>query len=145
MIHPSVKFWNRALCNVSDDADIGEGTVIHTFVTIHDKVKIGKNCKIENGAMLFNGVTLEDNVFIGPGCVLTNDKKLTAPFVISPTLVRSGAKLGANSSILAGVTIGRDAIVGMGSVVLKDVEPGHIVVGNPAKTIKVKQGYHWYE
>lgn len=140
-----LKFWKKELSNISDKATIGEGSIIHSGVHIHDEVIIGKNCKIEALAFLPNGVTLEDDVFVGPGVIFTNDKTLTEPFVISKTLVQQGAKIGAGAMIRAGVIIGREAVIGMGSVVIDNVPHGHVVVGNPAKVIKVKQDFHWYE
>lgn len=139
-IHPSVEFWHRELSNISPQAVIGEGSIIHAGVHIHDTVVIGKNCKIEAGAFLPNGVTLEDNVFVGPHVCFTNDAKLTEPFEISPTLVRNRAKIGANSTIRAGVTIGENAIIGCGSVVLEDVKDNEVWAGNPARLLRYGNG-----
>lgn len=83
--------------------------------------------------MLFNGVELEDDVFIGPGVITTNDKSLKEPFEISKTLFKKGCKIGAGAIIVCGVTIGENSIVGAGAVVTKDVKPGEIVIGNPAR------------
>lgn len=137
--------------SVLKDVEINEGTVIHDQVNLY-KCKIGKNCKIdsfvyvEEGVIIGDcckirpfvfiptGVTIEDNVFVGPNVTFTNDKypKVKGEWVLLKTLVKSGAALGANSVILPGVTIGKGALVGAGSVVTKDVPDGAIVSGNPA-------------
>lgn len=138
MTYNRVKYWHKNLSNISDEAEIGEDTVIHASVHIHDKVKIGKNCQIEAQVFIPNGVTIEDNVFIGPMVCFTNDAKLEAPreeWTPTETLIRSGAKIGANSTIRAGVTIGESAVVGCGSVVLKDIPNNERWAGNPAKPI----------
>ncbi len=139
MEHRGVTYWHVHLSNVSRAADIGDGTVIHAGVHIHDDVKVGERCQIQAEAMLFNGVTLEDEVFVGPGVIFTNDPKLdTARNEWKPTstLVKKGAKIGAGAMIRAGVTIGEGAVVGMGSVVLNDIPAGEMWVGNPAKLLK---------
>lgn len=130
-----VKYYEPHLSNISHLCKIGDGTVIHSHVVIHDTVVVGKNCKIQCGAMLFNGVTVEDNCFIGPGVIITNDKDLTEPFKISPTLIKSGAKIGAGAIIRAGTVIGKNAIIGMGSIVLKDIPAGETWVGCPARKV----------
>lgn len=131
-----IKYWKKEQSNISPKAKIGDGTIIHAGVHIHDEVVIGDNCKIEAMAFIPNGVFIDHDVFIGPGVVFTNDRNLTEPFEITRTYVRPGAKIGANSTILAGVVIGAEAIVGAGSMVVKDVKPKTVVVGNPARVIK---------
>jgi UDP-2-acetamido-3-amino-2,3-dideoxy-glucuronate N-acetyltransferase len=133
------------------DVEIGEGTVVHDQVNLY-KCKIGKNCKIdafvyiEEGVVVGDnckirpfvfiptGVTIESNVFIGPNVTFTNDKfpKVKGKWALVRTLVKSGASLGANCVILPGVTVGKEALIGAGSVVTKDVPDLAVVAGNPA-------------
>lgn len=135
----SIKYWNFALSNISSKCQIGDGSIIHPFVSIYDNVVIGERCQIEEKATLFEGVILEDDVFIGPHVVFTNDptmaleRKKWAP---TPTLVKKGVKIGANVTIRAGIVIGEKAIIGCGSVVLNNVPAGETWAGNPAKKIK---------
>ena len=106
-------------------------------------MKIGDNVKIQNNVSVYHGVTLEDGVFVGPHVCFTNDRvprainadgspKSLKDWTVSPTVVKKGASLGANSSIRCGITVGEFALVGMGSVVTKDVPPHGLVYGNPA-------------
>lgn len=117
---------------------IGENCVIASYCEIGRNVKIGNNCKIECRAFLPEGVEIEDDVFIGPSVTFTNDKypKARGEWKTTRTLVRRAASIGANSTIICGVTIGERAIVGAGSVVTKDVAPYTLVIGNPARKIK---------
>jgi UDP-2-acetamido-3-amino-2,3-dideoxy-glucuronate N-acetyltransferase len=117
---------------------IGENCVISSFCEIGKEVRIGDNCKIECRVFIPTGVQIEDEVFIGPSVTFTNDKypKAKAEWNIARTLVKKGAAIGANSTIICGVTIGEGAMVGAGSVVTKDVAPYTLVVGNPAKKIR---------
>jgi UDP-2-acetamido-3-amino-2,3-dideoxy-glucuronate N-acetyltransferase len=145
-IHPTA--------NVSDQAEIGQGTKIWINSQIREKsvignnciiskdtyidtqVKIGNNCKVQNGVSVYHGVTIEDDVFVGPNVTLTNDKvprAFNTEWKITPTLISKGASLGANSTIVCGITIGEYAMVAAGSVVTRDVEPYSLVMGNPAK------------
>ena len=137
--------------SVIKEAEIGEGTVVHDHVNLY-KCKIGRNCKIgayvyiEEGVTIGDnckvrpfvfiptGVTVEDDVFIGPCVCFTNDKYPRARGEWKPlqTTVKMGASIGANSTILAGVTIGEGALVGAGSVVTKSVPDRAVVAGNPA-------------
>jgi acetyltransferase-like isoleucine patch superfamily enzyme len=139
----SVKYWHKHLSNISDDALIGQGTVVHAGVHIHDRVIIGQNCKIEALAFIPTGVIIQDNVFVGPGVIFTNDPKpdlKNKDWKPTRTLVKQGAVIGAGAIIKAGVTIGENAMVGMGSVVLHDVPDNSTVVGSPARILITKQG-----
>ena len=137
VIHPSVKIWDEALVNIYDST-IEEGTKIAKFVEIGGS-KIGKHCKIEAFAFIPPGSIIEDYVFIGPHVCLTNDKYpnlLRADWKESPVRIKYGARIGANSVILPGVTVGKEAIVGAGSVVTKDVSKKATVYGNPARVVE---------
>ena len=152
-IHPTAE--------VSDSADLGEGTTVWNYAQIREGVKVGEQCtfgkgvyvdadvkigagvKIQNNASIFHGVTLEDGVFIGPHVCFTNDLhpravnpdmsfKEPTDWMVMPTRVCLGAAIGANSTIRCGVTIGKWAMVGAGSVVTKDVPDYGLVFGAPA-------------
>lgn len=116
---------------------IGKGCRIAAYVEIQRGVKIGNRCKIEAFAFIPTGVTIEDEVFIGPHACFTNDKvpKAVGDWEITPTLVKKGASIGANATIICGVTIGENALVAAGAVVTKDVPANAIVGGVPAKKI----------
>lgn len=127
--------------------EIGDNTKIGTFVEIQKNAKIGKNCKISTHTFICEGVTIEDNVFIGHNVTFINDKypRATNPdggmqtekdWNVIPTLVKKGASIGSSATILCGVTIGENAIVGAGSVVTKDVPDNTIVAGVPARIIR---------
>ena len=124
--------------------EVGDNTKIGAFVEIQKGVKIGKNCKISSHTFICEGVTIEDNVFVGHNVSFINDKlprataadgslQTEADWNVVPTLVKKGASIGTSSTILCGVTIGENAIVGAGSVVTKDVPPNTIVAGVPAR------------
>lgn len=129
--------------------EIGANTKIGTFVEIQKGVTVGKNCKISSHTFICEGVHIEDNCFIGHNVTFINDKHPRATnedgsmqteedWVCIPTYIRKGASIGSSATILCGVTIGEGAIVGAGAVVTKDVPPGAIVAGVPAREIKKK-------
>jgi acetyltransferase-like isoleucine patch superfamily enzyme len=124
--------------------EIGDHTKIGVFVEVQKNAKVGKNCKISSHTFICEGVTIEDNVFIGHSVVFINDPYPRATngngglqteedWKVEPILVKCGASIGSNCTILSHVTIGENAIVGAGSVVTKDVPPNTIVAGNPAR------------
>jgi UDP-2-acetamido-3-amino-2,3-dideoxy-glucuronate N-acetyltransferase len=134
--------WNHA--QVREDAVIGENCVLSKGVYIDFGVQIGNNVKIQNGISVYHGVTLEDGVFCGPHCVFTNDRqprainpdgslKAADDWILSKTLVCTGASIGAHATIVCGVTIGRWAMIGAGAVVTRDVPDYGLVYGNPAR------------
>ncbi|OQX54941.1 MAG: N-acetyltransferase [Candidatus Cloacimonas sp. 4484_209] len=149
------KYFHHPTAIIDNGAKIGNGTKIWHFTHIMKGAKIGKNCtigqncyiasrasigngvKIENNVSIFDLVTLENNVFVGPSAVFINDKNPRAPYPKGgnwiPTLVKEGATIGANATILCGITIGRWAFVASGAVVTKDVKDYSIVKGNPAR------------
>jgi UDP-2-acetamido-3-amino-2,3-dideoxy-glucuronate N-acetyltransferase len=126
---------------------IGDNTKIGTFVEIQKGAIIGKNCKISSHTFICEGVHIEDNCFIGHNVTFINDKypRATNPdgdmqteedWVCIPTYIRKGASIGSSATLLCGITIGENAIVGAGSVVTRDVPPNCTVAGVPAKVIK---------
>jgi UDP-2-acetamido-3-amino-2,3-dideoxy-glucuronate N-acetyltransferase len=155
-IHPSAV--------VSEKAEIGDGTQIWLHCQVRDSVRIGKHCilgknvyvdsevtvgdavKIQNNVSIYAGVTIEDGVFVGPHVCFTNDKvpravnpdmtlKSADDWTITKTLIKAGAALGANATIVCGVTVGKWAMVGSGAVVTKDVPDHALVLGNPARVV----------
>ena len=127
--------------------EIGDNTKIGTFVEIQKGAKIGNNCKISSHTFICEGVTIEDNVFIGHNVTFINDLyphatnedgKLQSEddWICIPTVIKKGASIGSSVTLLCGIMVGENAIVGAGSVVTKDVPPDTIVVGNPAKVLK---------
>jgi acetyltransferase-like isoleucine patch superfamily enzyme len=130
------KVW--AFSHVLENAIIGEDCNICDHVFIENNVKIGNRVTIKCGVQLWDGITLDDDVFIGPNVTFTNDpfpRSKQYPSTYSTTLVCKGASIGANATILPGLTIHQNAMVGAGSVVTKDIPPNAIVRGNPAQII----------
>ncbi len=136
-IGEGTKVWHYA--HIQSGAKIGKKCVLGQNVNIGNNVTIGNFCKIQNNVSVYEGVTLEDYVFCGPSMVFTNilNPKCKYPQVGSEfyikTLVKEGASLGANCTIVCGNTIGKNALVGAGSVVTKDVPDYALVAGNPAR------------
>ena len=148
MIHPlsdcksnnigkNTNIWQ--FCVVFPDAKIGDNCNICTNVLIENDVVIGNNVTVKCGVQLWDGVTLEDNVFIGPNVTFTNDlfpRSKLHPKEYLKTIIKKGASIGANSTIVCGHTIGENAMIGAGSVVTKDVPDGELWVGNPAHFVR---------
>ncbi len=126
-------------CIILEGAKIGKNVNICSHCFIENDVIIGNNVTIKNHVNIWDGIIIEDNVFVGPSVVFTNDKRpksKTYPKGFMKTVVKKGASIGANTTILPGITIGENALIGAGSVVTKDVEPGEVIAGNPASIIK---------
>lgn len=134
-------FVNAYGCSIDDNSKVG------AFVEIQKGSTIGKNCKISSHTFICEGVHIEDNCFVGHGVMFTNDlfPRATNPdgspqseidWKLVETFIKKGASIGSNATILCGVTIGENAMVGAGAMVTKDVAPNTIVAGNPAKIIK---------
>jgi len=131
--------------------EIGDNTKIGTFVEIQKNAVVGQNCKISTHTFICEGVHIEDNVFVGHNVTFINDLYPKATnekgemqteddWKVVPTFVKKGASIGSSSTILAGVTIEENAIVGAGAVVTKDVPVGAVVAGNPAKILRKMGG-----
>jgi len=129
------------------ECKIGDGTKIGTFVEVQKNVTIGKRCKVQSHTFICEGVVIEDEVFVGHGVMFINDKypratgktsllQTEADWQVVPTIIKHGASIGSNATLLCGITIGTRSIVGAGSVVIDDVPENVIVAGNPAKIIR---------
>ena len=126
--------------------EIGDGTKLGTFVEVQKGTRIGRRCKISSHSFICEGVPIEGEVFIGHGVIFINDKfpratigsgaqQTEADWKVEPTVVRRGASIGSNATILGGITIGERAIIGAGSVVTHDVPDGAVFAGNPAREL----------
>ena len=135
------KFINLYGCTIGDNVKIG------AFVEIQKNAFVGNNCKISSHTFICEGVTIEDEVFVGHGVTFTNDlhpratnadgqMQTDADWKCVPTSVKRRASIGSGATVLCGITIGENAMIGAGAVVTKDVPPGAVVVGNPARILK---------
>ncbi len=133
------KIWH--FCNIQSGTKIGERCILGQNVNVGNNVKIGNDCKIQNNVSIYEGVELEDFVFCGPSMVFTNVKLPRSEFpqrgkeFYKKTLVKKSASIGANATIVCGVTIGEYALIGSGTVVTKDVPPYSLVIGNPGRVV----------
>ena len=155
---------------IADDVSLGEGVIIHhpelvnlygctvgdgckiaSFVEIQSGVVLGRNVKVEAFAFIPTGVTIEDGAFIGPHVCFTNDRYPAAvgeggellgqsDWTVTPTLVGAGASIGANATVICGVTIGAKALIAAGAVVTRDVPPGTLAMGCPARVVGRRPG-----
>lgn len=134
-------FVNAYGCSIDDNSKVG------AFVEIQKGASIGKNCKISSHTFICEGVHIEDNCFVGHGVMFTNDlfpratnadgsQQTDADWKLVETFIKKGASIGSNATILCGITIGENALVGAGAMVTKDVPANAVVAGNPAKIIK---------
>lgn len=134
-------FTNLYGCEIGDDSRIG------TFVEIQKNARIGCRCKIQSHTFICEGVDIEDEVFVGHGVVFINDRfprsttrtggmQTETNWLCEPTVVKRGASIGSNATILCGITIGESAVVGAGSVVTRDIPERTVVAGNPAKILR---------
>ncbi len=166
-----MNFFAHESSYVDNNCEIGDGTKIWHFSHICSGAKIGKNCsfgqnvyvapdvvigdnvRVQNGVSIYSGLIIEDYCFLGPHCVFTNDKypRSAGKWTLEKTVLKRGCSIGANATILCGIELGEYSMVGCGSVVVKTVPPKTLVVGNPAKIIKVfrcdeiKQKFDFYE
>src|SRR5687767_14456009 len=137
-------FVNAYGCSIDDNSKVG------AFVEIQKGVSIGKNCKISSHTFICEGVHIEDNCFIGHGVMFTNDlfpratnadgsQQTDADWKVIETRVKKGASIGSNATILCGITIGENSLIGAGAVVTKNVPANTVIAGNPGKQIKILQ------
>lgn len=159
---------NEAPHRLIDDVSFGEGVIVHsfvnlygcrigartrigTFVEIQRGAEVGAACKVQSHSFICDGVRIEDEVFVGHGVTFVNDRRPRATneggalqtesdWQLLTTIVEKGASIGSGATILGGVRIGCDAVVGAGTVVTRDVKPGQTVVGNPARPLPAAQG-----
>ncbi|MEZ0345180.1 MAG: acyltransferase [Infirmifilum sp.] len=150
------EFYAHPTAVIEDGAQIGEGTRIWHFAHVRSGAVVGRECnigkdvyidagavvgnrvKIQNGVSVYKGVVIEDDVFVGPYAVFTNDKyprAFSKDWEVVPTRIKRGASIGANATVVCGVTIGEFAMIAAGSVVTKDVPPHGLVMGNPARLV----------
>ena len=128
------KVWH--LAHVRSSATVGTDCVIGRNVYLDANAVVGDRVKIQNNVSVYQGVTIEDEVFVGPCAVFTNDlrpRAQNADWKITPTLVRRGASIGANATLVCGIEVGEFAMIAAGSVVTRDVAPYQLVAGNPAR------------
>lgn len=136
-IGAGTKIWHFS--HIMSGCEIGEKCNIGQNVVVSPGVVLGKNVKVQNNVSIYTGVICEDDVFLGPSMVFTNIRNPRSAVIRKDqyvkTLVKKGASIGANSTIVCGITIGEYAFIGAGAVVVKDVDPYALVLGNPARHV----------
>lgn len=135
-IGEGTKIWH--FCHIQSGADIGENCSFGQNVNVSNNVKVGNGCKVQNNVSLYEGVELEDDVFCGPSCVFTNDLTPRAKYpkgraAYKKTLIKHGASIGANATVVCGHTVGEWAMVAAGAVVTSDVPNHALMMGVPAR------------
>jgi UDP-2-acetamido-3-amino-2,3-dideoxy-glucuronate N-acetyltransferase len=134
-IGAGTKVWH--FCHISSGAKVGRNCVLGQNVFIADGVELGSNCKIQNNVSIYSGTILEDDVFLGPSCVLTNvtnpRSQVVRHSLYERTLIRRGASIGANATIICGIEIGRYAFIAAGAVVAGNVPDYALMIGVPAR------------
>ena len=137
VIGKGTKIWHFS--HIMSGAVIGENCTIGQNVLVSSHAVLGNNVKVQNNVSIYTGVICEDDVFLGPSCVFTNvinpRSFISRKEKFSPTLVKKGATIGANATIICGVTIGEYAMIGAGAVVTKDVPDYALIIGNPGKRV----------
>ena len=139
IIGRDTKIWH--FTHIQSGAQIGKNCILGQNVNVGNNVIIGNNVKIQNNVSIYEGVEIEDYVFCGPSMVFTNIKLPRAEFpqrgskYYAKTLIKRSASIGANATILCGVTVGEYALIGSGTVVTKDIPPYALVIGNPGKVV----------
>lgn len=135
-IGEGTKVWVNV--QIREESVIGKNCILSKDVYVDQGVSIGDNCKIQNGVSIYNGVTIESDVFVGPNVTFTNDKLPRAfnqNWKVVNTIIKKGASLGANCTIVCGVFVGEYAMIAAGTVVTKDVEPFTLIMGNPGRVV----------
>lgn len=136
-IGPGTKIWH--FCHVMKDAKIGRNCIFGQNCNVASGVTIGDNVKVQNNVSIYTGTVIEDDVFLGPSCVLTNvtnpRSQVNRHALYEKTLLRRGCSIGANATVVCGVTVGRYAFIGAGAVVSRDVQDYALMVGVPARRV----------
>jgi len=130
------KVWINV--QIRENASIGENCIVSKDVYIDHAVVIGDRCKIQNSVSIYHGVSIGNDVFVGPNSCFTNDRiprAFNTDWKVTPTMIQDGASIGANATIICGITIGEFSMIAAGSVVTHDVEPFTLVMGNPARPV----------
>ncbi len=133
-IGANTKIWHH--CHIRSGAVLGENVNVGKGVYIDGQVSIGNNVRIQNGVSLYRGVTIEDDVFLGPHCNFTNDlfpRANSLDWKIIPSVIKRGASIGSNATIICGVTVGEYSMISVGSVITEDTLPFSLMVGQPAR------------